>query len=131
MPGRSSGSALSFKPESSVAEAPACNETAVTPDLDSKSPNSWVVLPSNSPVRVTSVLDAGRSPVDRLCADDIGSCVDITRCVSEDEGTLARWVDACIAAVGVAVSERGIWCRKYVWRSRILESRGIGEICSS
>jgi len=83
----SAGSALSFKPESSVAKALAWNETAVTLDLDSKSANSWVVLPSNSPVCIVSVLDAGRSPVDRLCADDIGTCVGITRCVSEDEGT--------------------------------------------
>ncbi len=110
MPERSSGissvgSVLSFKPESSVPEVSACNETAVRLDLDSKSTESCDSLRSSS---VVSVPDAGGSPVIRPCVDDFGSCVGVTGCASEDCGTLERSDDGCIAAVGVAVSERGI-----------------------
>jgi len=113
IPGRSSGissvgSVLSFKPKSSVPEASACNETAVMLDLDSKSGKSCVVLWSSTAVLVASVLDAGRSPVDRLCTDDIGPCVSMTGCASEDCGTWERSDGTCIAAIGVAVSDRGI-----------------------
>jgi hypothetical protein len=110
MPERSSGissagSVLSFKPESSVPEVSACNETAVRLDLDSKSTESCDSFRSST---VASVPDAGESPVNRLCVDDFGSSVGVSGRVSEDGGTLERSDDGCKAAVGVAVSERGI-----------------------
>ncbi len=46
--------------------------------------------------------------MDRLCTDDIGPCVSMTGCVSEDCGTWERSDGTCIAAIGVAVSDRGI-----------------------
>jgi hypothetical protein len=102
------GSVLSFKAQSSAPEVSTCNETAVTLDLDSKSVTSCVVLLTSTPVLVASVLNAGRSLVDRLCADDIGSWVGLTWCASEDREP-GEWSDGtCMAAVGVAVSERGI-----------------------
>jgi hypothetical protein len=110
MPERSSGissagSVLSFKPEISVPEVSACNETAVRLDLDSKSTESCDSLRSST---IASVPDAGESPVIRLCVNEFGPCVGVTGRVSEDCGTLERSDNGCIAAVGVAVSERGI-----------------------
>jgi hypothetical protein len=110
MPERSSGissagSVLSFKPESSVPEVSACNETAVRLDLDSRSTEPCDSLGSST---VASVPDAGESTVIRLCVHDFGPCVSVTGHVSEDSGALERSDDGCIAAVGVAVSERGI-----------------------
>lgn len=102
------GSVLSLKPEISVPEVSACNETAVILDLDSKSTRSCDSLRSSTPVLVASALDAGRSPVDRDCVDNFGACVGMTGCVSEDCGTWGRSDGGCIAAVGVAVSDRGI-----------------------
>jgi hypothetical protein len=78
------GSALSFKPQSSAPEVSACNETAVTLDLDSKSVTSCVVLLTSKLVLVTSEVDAGRSLVDRLCGDDIGPWVELTCSASKD-----------------------------------------------
>jgi hypothetical protein len=77
-------------------------------DLDSKSTRSCDSLWSSTPALMASVLDAGRSLVDRDCVDDFGPYVGMTGCVSEDCGTWERSDDGCIAAVGVAVSERGI-----------------------
>jgi hypothetical protein len=74
-------------------------------DLDSKSTESCDSLRSST---VASVPDAGELPVIRLCVDDFGPCVGVTGRVSEDCRTLERSDDGCIAAVGVAVSERGI-----------------------
>jgi hypothetical protein len=110
MPERSSGissagSVLSFKPEFLVPKVSACNETAVRLDLDSKSTESCDSLRSST---IASVPEAGESPVIRLCADEFGPCVGVTGRVSEDCGTLERSDNGCIAAVGVAVSERGI-----------------------
>jgi len=92
MPERSSGissvgSALSFKPESSVPEVSACNETAVRLDLDSKSTESCNSLRSST---VASVPDAGEPPVIRPGVDDFGPCVGVTGRVSKDCGTLER-----------------------------------------
>jgi hypothetical protein len=110
MPDRSSGissvgSVLSW---SSVPEVSACSETAVMLDLDPKSTESCDSLRSSTPVLVASVLDAGRSPVDRDCVDNFGPFTGVTGGVSEDCRSLEGSDDECIAAVGVAVSERGI-----------------------
>jgi hypothetical protein len=72
-------------------------------DLDSKSTESCDSLWSS-----TLASDPGESPVIRLCVDGFGPCVGVTGRVSEDCGTLERSDNGCIAAVGVAVSERGI-----------------------
>ncbi len=101
MPERSSGissvgSALSFKPESSVPEVSACNETAVRLDLDSKSTESCNSLRSST---VASVPDAGEPPVIRPGVDDFGPCVGVTGRVSKDCGTLER-SDGLEASVG-------------------------------
>lgn len=98
---------VSFNPENSVAEASAFNETAVMLDLDSKSVKSCDALPSDTLVLVV-VVYSGKSPVDRLCAGDIGPCMGMTVYASEDGRMWERSDDACMAAVGVAVSERGI-----------------------
>jgi hypothetical protein len=74
-------------------------------DLDFKSTESCNSLRSST---IASVPEAGESPVIRLCADEFGPCVGVTGRVSEDCGTLERSDNGCIAAVGVAVSERGI-----------------------
>ena len=57
---------------------------------------------------VAFIPEAGESPVIRFCVDGFEPCVGVTGRVSEDCGTLERSDDGCIAAVGVAVSERGI-----------------------
>lgn len=75
-------------------------------DLDSESTKSCDSLRSSTPVLVSSVPEPGRSPV--TCVDEFEPCMGMIGCVSKDCGTWERSDDGCIAAVGVAVSERGI-----------------------
>jgi hypothetical protein len=75
-------------------------------DFDSESMKSCDSLRSSTPILMASELDAGRSPVS--CVDDFGPCMGMIGCVSENCGIWERSDDGCMAAVGVAVSERGI-----------------------